>query len=275
MVVVCSSSVAAPSQLNGLLKALHTERVERNLQRGIRTQALSTAPSSEMGGSSSSSIPLGRASSGGDSTSSDSKEASAAVQSRELIDVSAVLADISAVLMEDEVSEVSEDFSQDDDDLVGNALDDAFIVESDEEDDWRAADSFFADLDGNGEALFRDDMSMIHPESEADSLGDSFNNGALDIDWDGDDSDGEEEVLSGDCSLQTHLVTREDVLERDEAFMCAVCMEDFVEGDTLRILPCSHRFHQACVDRWLCRRRACPMCRCRVGHVAADNNSHA
>lgn len=32
---------------------------------------------------------------------------------------------------------------------------------------------------------------------------------------------------------------------------CPVCMDEFQEGQELRVLPCSHQFHQACIDEWL------------------------
>ena len=32
---------------------------------------------------------------------------------------------------------------------------------------------------------------------------------------------------------------------------CAVCMEKYKEGDTVKDLPCGHSFHEACIDAWL------------------------
>jgi len=42
---------------------------------------------------------------------------------------------------------------------------------------------------------------------------------------------------------------------------CAVCMENYVNGDELRSLPCRHEFHTKCVDEWLKLRNTCPLCR--------------
>jgi hypothetical protein len=36
-------------------------------------------------------------------------------------------------------------------------------------------------------------------------------------------------------------------------------------GDTLRVLPCKHEFHAACVDKWLKEVHCvCPLCRASV-----------
>jgi hypothetical protein len=44
--------------------------------------------------------------------------------------------------------------------------------------------------------------------------------------------------------------------------LCAVCIEAGRAGQRWRALPaCGHAFHAACVDRWLAKSPACPVCR--------------
>ncbi|KAI4303861.1 hypothetical protein MLD38_039448 [Melastoma candidum] len=46
---------------------------------------------------------------------------------------------------------------------------------------------------------------------------------------------------------------------------CAVCLETFKVGDVCRLLPnCGHSFHAHCIDSWLLKTPACPICRTRV-----------
>ena len=56
--------------------------------------------------------------------------------------------------------------------------------------------------------------------------------------------------------------------------VCPICLEEFEEGDMLRVLPCpgKHKFHCDCVDDWLEVNCTCPTCRvqvCEAGETAA------
>ncbi len=42
---------------------------------------------------------------------------------------------------------------------------------------------------------------------------------------------------------------------------CMICMDKFEEGQELRQLPCLHRYHRPCIDRWLEMARECPVCK--------------
>jgi len=56
----------------------------------------------------------------------------------------------------------------------------------------------------------------------------------------------------------------DDGEDTDNGKCCAICLSDFEDGDKLRVMPCSHRFHKSCVDEWLRVNASCPSCRCDI-----------
>lgn len=48
----------------------------------------------------------------------------------------------------------------------------------------------------------------------------------------------------------------------DPPLECAVCLSEFEDNETGRILPkCNHAFHVECIDMWLLSHSNCPLCR--------------
>ena len=45
-----------------------------------------------------------------------------------------------------------------------------------------------------------------------------------------------------------------------ESHDCIICLNALQPGEPCRRLPCSHAFHQPCIDRWLQQKQRCPLC---------------
>lgn len=53
--------------------------------------------------------------------------------------------------------------------------------------------------------------------------------------------------------------------EKNNCDSCAICVDEFREGESLRWLPCEHSFHPQCIDEWLTNHSAlCPLCKTEV-----------
>uniref|UniRef100_A0A1A9VZT5 RING-type domain-containing protein n=1 Tax=Glossina brevipalpis TaxID=37001 RepID=A0A1A9VZT5_9MUSC len=55
-------------------------------------------------------------------------------------------------------------------------------------------------------------------------------------------------------------------MSNGDQLSCAICINDFLSKEIIRTLPCNHRFHVECIDKWLQSNSTCPMCRARVIH---------
>ena len=54
---------------------------------------------------------------------------------------------------------------------------------------------------------------------------------------------------------------------------CSVCLSEFEEDESLRLLPkCSHAFHLPCIDTWLRSHKNCPLCRAPIIHEIIGPN---
>lgn len=67
-------------------------------------------------------------------------------------------------------------------------------------------------------------------------------------------------ALQKDIDVLGSIVFVPEPHEHGDAPSCAVCLSEFARGNMLRALPCGHRFHQRCIDKWLRRNKVCPLC---------------
>jgi len=55
---------------------------------------------------------------------------------------------------------------------------------------------------------------------------------------------------------------------------CSICTEDFTKGEDVRVLPCNHKYHPACIDPWLLNvSGTCPLCRVDLRPVATNTSA--
>ena len=56
------------------------------------------------------------------------------------------------------------------------------------------------------------------------------------------------------------------IIDYTSSSMCSICIEDFVQGETILVLPrCQHGFHLECIKPWLTERHGCcPLCKTQV-----------
>jgi len=41
---------------------------------------------------------------------------------------------------------------------------------------------------------------------------------------------------------------------------CPICLENFAQGVEIRVMPCQHKYHRCCLDKWLKIKAVCPIC---------------
>uniref|UniRef100_A0A7C9A5J2 RING-type domain-containing protein n=1 Tax=Opuntia streptacantha TaxID=393608 RepID=A0A7C9A5J2_OPUST len=104
------------------------------------------------------------------------------------------------------------------------------------------------------EAVFHEDVSTV--------------NQLVDSDREFDEND-YEMLLALDENNHEHLGASaaqianlpESTVHNDSFEACSICLETPFVGDTIRHLPCLHKFHKGCIDPWLSRKRSCPICK--------------
>jgi len=71
------------------------------------------------------------------------------------------------------------------------------------------------------------------------------------------------ELTTTDAAAETGFAAHKpDGTDAEGHLGCSICTEDFNKGEEVRVLPCNHKFHPACVDPWLLNvSGTCPLCR--------------
>ncbi|XP_030759087.1 E3 ubiquitin-protein ligase RNF181 [Sitophilus oryzae] len=52
-----------------------------------------------------------------------------------------------------------------------------------------------------------------------------------------------------------------DELISHEGTQCPVCLKEYNNGETVKKMPCEHKFHPECILPWLSKTNSCPLCR--------------
>jgi hypothetical protein len=55
-----------------------------------------------------------------------------------------------------------------------------------------------------------------------------------------------------------------DSSEEGQERLCVICCCEYEAGESIKLLPCLHMYHQGCIDAWLGRSHVCPVCQVRL-----------
>jgi len=45
---------------------------------------------------------------------------------------------------------------------------------------------------------------------------------------------------------------------------CSICLSDYEVNEDIKLIPCMHFFHKACIDEWMSRSCVCPICKSKI-----------
>ena len=88
--------------------------------------------------------------------------------------------------------------------------------------------------------------------------------------------DGSENRVRGASQSTIHnlpTTTIQDVEKElpKDCRQCAICLDEFENGQTRKTLECLHGFHDTCITRWLESNASCPICKFHVGGGGGDS----
>lgn len=65
-----------------------------------------------------------------------------------------------------------------------------------------------------------------------------------------------------------------EICEESEKGECVVCLDELgIGGLVVKEMPCKHRFHGNCVEKWLKIHGTCPICRYKMPEEDGDSNN--
>jgi Cys-tRNA synthase (O-phospho-L-seryl-tRNA:Cys-tRNA synthase) len=70
--------------------------------------------------------------------------------------------------------------------------------------------------------------------------------------------------VGSNLSLSQYLVELAEL--GGEVEVCAICRNGLLKQ--VRVLPCRHKFHKKCLERWVESHHTCPICRADVGIIS-------
>jgi len=50
----------------------------------------------------------------------------------------------------------------------------------------------------------------------------------------------------------------------EESKSCQICISEFEDQDKIMLLPCLHKYHEACISQWFDQNDQCPICKIKV-----------
>ncbi|KAI3461547.1 hypothetical protein Pfo_018210 [Paulownia fortunei] len=70
------------------------------------------------------------------------------------------------------------------------------------------------------------------------------------------------QIIAAQPPIYGHVEIVYDTYARKNSGGCAICLEEYKDGDTCAaIAACNHKFHACCVLPWLITNYTCPLCR--------------
>ena len=94
------------------------------------------------------------------------------------------------------------------------------------------------------------DIEMDGPPTENQTQGSGHDSGAAEMTTKGPTAAEAEAGMSPSMQSESEK-PKESAVQNEEQLGCSICTEDFTTGEDVRVLPCQHKYHPACIDPWL------------------------